>query len=89
MTLRETAESGDRLQALQALRDRLASDLDVCVSMRDVASLSQRFMDVLKQIDELGGGEKADEKETGLSDFEKRLRERESSAKGSRKAAGS
>jgi hypothetical protein len=40
---------------------------------------------VLKQIDELGGGVKAEPKETGLSDFEKRLRDRESSAKGSRR----
>ena len=87
MNLSEASQEG-RLASLAALRDRLATEIDQCSSMRDVAALSQRFMDVLKQIDELGGGEKAAEKETGLSDFEKRLRERESSTKGSRKAAG-
>lgn len=88
MSLSDAVATGERLRALEALRDRLASDLDACASARDVASLSQRLMDVLKQIDELGGGVQAERKETGLSEFERRLRERESAAKGPRRAVG-
>ena len=51
MTLAEAVAAGNRLVSLRALRDRLARDLDVCESMRDVASLSQRLMDVLGQIE--------------------------------------
>lgn len=49
-SLHATVAKGDRLKSLCALRDRLAADLDVCESMRDVAALSQRLMDVLAQI---------------------------------------
>lgn len=72
--------SGSRLVALRALRDRLARDLDECESKRDVAALSQRLMDVLEQIDELGGGVKEKKPETRLDEFTKRLRAREQSA---------
>ena len=56
MSLSESVGSG-RLAGLTALRDRLASEIDQCDSSRDVAALSIRFMDVLKQIDELNGAE--------------------------------
>jgi hypothetical protein len=87
MSLAATTETG-RLATLKALRDRLASDLDLCASARDVASLSQRLMDVLVQIDELGGGVKSAEKKTGLSDFEKRLRDREQAKNPRRSKSG-
>jgi hypothetical protein len=45
-----TAESGDTLAALKALRDRLAQDLDNCRSGRDVAALSARLTAVLLEI---------------------------------------
>jgi hypothetical protein len=45
------ARAGDRLETLRALRDRLAAEIDVCDSKRDVAALSQRLMDVLEQIE--------------------------------------
>ena len=70
------ASSGSRLVALRALRDRLARDLDETDSKRDVASLSQRLMDVLVQIDELGGGVAEVKPETRLDEFTKRLAER-------------
>jgi hypothetical protein len=89
VSIAEAASTGERLKALGALRDRLAVDLDECGSARDVAALSQRLMDVLKQIDELGGGVQVKRKETGLSEFEKRLRDRESAPATARKAAGS
>lgn len=77
--IRSAAATGERTRALVALRDRLAADLDECRSARDVSSLAQRLMDVLAQIDDLGGGTKPKPKETGLSEFEKRLRDREAS----------
>ena len=73
MTLSEAAASGDRLQALRALRGSLAADLDVCESLRDKASLSQRFMDVLAQI---ADAEKAEPEKAGtaLDELAKRRR---------------
>ncbi len=68
--------TGSRLVALRALRDRLARDLDETDSKRDVASLSQRLMDVLAQIDELGGGVPEKKPETSLDEFTRRLRDR-------------
>lgn len=85
MSLSEAAATGDRITALRALRERLAADLDECTSMRDVASLSQRLMDVLAQIDELGGGVKVEAPKTGLSRFEEKLRERSAASSGSRR----
>lgn len=51
-SLSAAAATGVRLNALRALRDSLAIDLDGCESLRDKSSLSQRFMDVLGQIEE-------------------------------------
>jgi hypothetical protein len=53
VSLQSTAEQGDRLDTLRALRDALAADLDACESMRDKAALSLRLMDALEQIDVL------------------------------------
>ncbi len=72
--------------ALRALRDRLARDLDGTDSKRDVASLAQRLMDVLEQIDELGGGVVEKKPETRLDEFTRRLRDREQPAAGARRA---
>ena len=75
-----------RLDDLTALRGELLNRMADCSSDQNYAVLGRLLTDVLKQIDELGGGEQVAPKETGLSDFEKRLRERESSPKGSRSA---
>jgi len=66
MSLADAASTGDRLRALEALRDRLATDLDQTVSGRDVAALSQRLMDVLAQIDDLADPE---EEKDALADL--------------------
>ena len=66
------AASGNHLAALQALRDRLAGDLDDCNSARDVAALSQRLMDVLGQIDVITRADVKDEKGTPLDELRKR-----------------
>lgn len=76
-SLTTAAATGSRLTALKALRDSLAADLDTCGSLRDKSSLSQRFMDVLAQIDELGGGVAEVKPETKLDEFTKRLRDRQ------------
>lgn len=53
--------TGTRVQALQALRDRLAEDLDLTTSARDVASLSQRLLDVEARLADLDQEEEHDE----------------------------
>ena len=55
MTIHETLQDG-RLATLQALRDRLARDIDQTTSKRDVASLALRLQSVLADIDEIEGG---------------------------------
>jgi hypothetical protein len=50
VSLLDAAAGNDRLTQLRALRHRIALELDDTASARDVASLSQRFMDVLEQI---------------------------------------
>jgi hypothetical protein len=51
--LAEVAVRGDRLASLETLRDRLAREIDVCGSGRDLAALATRFADVLEQIESL------------------------------------
>ena len=77
-----------RLEHLQAMvagaEERV---LATSCTDQNFAVLGRMRADFLKQIEELGGGELTKPKETGLSDFEKRLAERESGAKSPRKAA--
>ncbi len=75
----EAAATGDRIQALTALRDRLAVDLDECRSARDVAALSQRLMDVLAQI-ETAQAAKPEAKGTPLDELKKRRAQRTANA---------
>ena len=56
MSLSDAASSGDRLSALRALRDTLASHIETSESPRDVAALSGQLTQVLKQIEELDKG---------------------------------
>ena len=51
------AESGDRAATLKALRDRLAQDIEVCESMRDVAALARQLVLVLADLDSLPNSE--------------------------------
>jgi len=77
----------DRLGDLEELREGLRGRMAECQSDQNYAVLGRLLADVVKQIDELGGGEKPAEKETGLSDFERRLQERQAGAAGKGKAA--
>lgn len=47
------AVTGGRRAGLEALRDRLAEQIDGCDSARDVAALSARLIEVLSQLDAL------------------------------------
>lgn len=61
-SLSEAVRAGDTLKSLEAVRDQIAKDLDVCDSMRDSAALYSRLVDVLARIDELKPAEpKGDE----------------------------
>jgi len=50
----DSAKSGDRVRALEALRDRLADEIDGCQSSRDVAALASRLQSVLAELDTIG-----------------------------------
>lgn len=55
----EAAQSGDRLELLVAMRDRIAKTIsDSDCPPRDLASLTRRLQDIAKEIDqlELSGG---------------------------------
>ena len=81
MSVSEAARSGSRLDALIALRDRLAAEIDACESSRDVAALSRQFTDVLTAIELVKAGV-PEEKGTALDEFSKRLAERRSRTAG-------
>lgn len=51
--LSESAASGDRLETLRDLRDLLATQIQGCESLRDLAALSGRLQAVLAEIAEL------------------------------------
>lgn len=50
MSIEEAAKSGDKLQALYELRDKLAIMIDYCDNGHDVSALSNQFTRVLDQI---------------------------------------
>lgn len=79
MSLREVAGTGDRLETLRALRDRIASQIDETDSARDVAALGQRLMDALGQIDDIEGST-PEQKGTALDDLRARRAARRSGA---------
>jgi hypothetical protein len=59
VSVADVCVSGDRLAALEALRDRLAQEVDQCVNPRDLPALVLRLTDVLSQIDDLPASQKA------------------------------
>ena len=75
MSLVESASSGDRLAALEAVRDRLAGMLDETDDVRAVASLVAQYRMVLSEVAELSKG-----KGSG-SDLDELLKRRKERAK--------
>ena len=53
MTFVEAVSSNDRRGALVALRDKIAATIDGTDSGRDIAALSKRLMEVMREIDAL------------------------------------
>ena len=77
-----------RLSDLEEMRQGLIDRMAECASDQNYAVLGRLLVDVAKQIEELQGSSGSAPKRTGLSDFERRLRERESGSKSSRRAEG-
>jgi hypothetical protein len=85
--LTESAASGDRLQTLRDLRDLLATQIQSCDSLRDLASLSGRLQAVLDQIAVL---EPKKAEGDGVDEIAaRRAARRTSPAKGASRAKGS
>lgn len=57
-SLAATASAGDRGATLRALRDRIAKEIDLTNSARDVAALSRQLTEVLAEIESLPNPEK-------------------------------
>lgn len=53
MSLVDSAASGNRLAALESLRDTLARNIEGADAAKDVAALSNQLTQVLKQVEEL------------------------------------
>ena len=75
-----------RLDDLRDLRDGLVKRLDDCSRDQNYAVLGRLLADVVKQIDELDPPAAGDGPKTGLSEFERKMRERESGAKAPRRS---
>ena len=84
MSVYEAAQES-RVKALEATRDALAQAIDA--GGGTIAQNVAQFRAVLAELDELAPA--TAQKETGLSDFEKRLAERQSSAKAPRRTKSS
>lgn len=59
MSVADSASSGDRLQALEAVRDRLATMIDETDDVRAIASLVAQMRATLSEIAELSKGKGA------------------------------
>ncbi|HIW77059.1 MULTISPECIES: hypothetical protein [Gordonibacter] len=67
-TLLEAAKSGNTLETLERLRDKLADSIETCESGRDIAALSRQLSQVLEQIEEVKRNEAgASDKEVPLN----------------------
>lgn len=56
MALQDKSQAG-RLEQLIELRDVLALSIDVCDSMRDLASLSRQYRETIREIESIESGE--------------------------------
>ena len=55
-----------RLAELVALRTRLAQEIDVCESVRDLAALARQYRETIREIDEIQNGEDGDDRAAEL-----------------------
>ena len=56
MSLIDASNEG-RFEQLTQLRDILASSIDECESMRDLASLSRQYRETIREIESIESGE--------------------------------
>ena len=54
-SLFDACKSGSRLSQLIELRDKLATAIDECESMRDLAALSRQYRETIREIEEIEG----------------------------------
>lgn len=64
----DAVKSGDRRQTLVALRDTLAETIESCESGRDMAALTRRLLEVVKELEALPDAEKKKTKFETLKD---------------------
>lgn len=69
MALFDSASTGDRLKALEGLRDHLARSMDECDDVRALGTLAGQYRQVLSEIESLSKGKGA---ESGLDELLKR-----------------
>jgi len=87
VSLQEVVAEGDRLASLRELRDKLAFEIDNTTSAREIASLSQRVMDVLAQIEQVEQARSAP-RSNARDEVARKRAERASKTSRSRRAAG-
>ena len=58
-SLVQAVKSGSQREALEALRDKLAFSIENTDSGRDVAALSRRLMEVMRELDQLPSEDRA------------------------------
>lgn len=73
LSLADSAASGDRLKALEGLRDHLARSIDATDDVRALGTLAGQYRQVLAEIAELSKGKDG---ESGLDELLKRRAER-------------
>ena len=62
----EKSAGKGRLAELTALRQRLAQEIDICESSRDLASLARQYRETIREIDEIQNGEDGDDRAAEL-----------------------
>lgn len=62
----DLVDGNDRLEQLKQLAKILAENIDMCDSMRDLASLSRQYRETLAEIDVLENGEDSDDEIAAL-----------------------
>lgn len=82
------ARTDDYLKTLIAMRDKLATSIDECESMRDLSSLNKQLADVLKQIDELKPAEQVGDVVDEIAQRRSARRASAAKAAGSSKRSG-
>lgn len=60
-SIQQAAQNGTELALLEAMRDKIAAQLDDGVPARDLASLTRRLMEISREIRTLEAAEKGDD----------------------------